>query len=100
MNDDKLIYYWLCCVCFIAALTSTYEKQKLDGFKGITRLKRLLSALSSSMLAGYVSFEFALYFIQNERLSVAIAGIGAYVGAEMLEKLQNLIFTYIERKSK
>lgn len=100
MSEDKFIYYWLCCVCFIAALTSTYEKHKLDGLKGISRLKRLLSALSSSMLAGYVSFEFALYFIQNERLSVAIAGIGAYIGTEMLEKLQSIVFNYIEKKGK
>lgn len=98
MNEDKFIYYWLCCVCFVAAITSIYEKNKLSGFSGSKKIAKFLSVLISSMLAGYISFEFALYFIQNERLSVAIAGVGAFMGTEVLEMLSKFAFNFMEKK--
>lgn len=98
-NDNNFIYWWLVFVSFVASLIGMINKEKLKEYKS-TKAKAgaLVSGIATSMLVSYIVFEIAFYYLANERMSVALAGVGAWMGTDAFLTLQKVVFDYISRK--
>ncbi|WP_041963454.1 phage holin family protein [Sulfurospirillum cavolei] len=91
MNNEKLTFWaWFVFVAFIGAILGYFTKNK-EPVSKVERLKGLAIGVTTSMFAAYVMFQIAFFYFQNENVSVAIAGVAAWMGADAFLTLEKII---------
>lgn len=68
-------YYYLLVLGVIGSFVQ-FSKQETKGFKSF--FVRLVDGCFSA----FIVYEIAFYYLSNERISLAICGIGAWLGTE------------------
>lgn len=91
LDDKTILYLWLLFVGFFGGVLSFLNKQT-EAF----RWKSFILGVGSSMFSAYIVYELVFYVLQNANLSIAVAGIGAWGGTNLLLKLEARLEKKIE----
>ena len=98
-NECKQLI-WLSIVAIAGAVVGFLTKSQISGrprtIAGL--LRTLFTGVFVSMFVAYISFEILIALIDNYRLCVALAGICAYIGADMLVIMQELVIDVIKKR--
>lgn len=88
---EYLIY--IICVGTIGSIAAFLKSEK----KGI---KELFFRLVDGCFSAYITYEFAFYYTKSEHLSLALCGLGAFMGSGLFGDLKNIIFEKLKDKLK
>ncbi|AQW85548.1 hypothetical protein CPIN18021_0286 [Campylobacter pinnipediorum subsp. caledonicus] len=61
-------------------------------------LRNIFFRVIDGCFSAYVVYEIAYYFTTNEKLSLAICGVGAFSGSDMLVSLKEFALNFFQRK--
>jgi hypothetical protein len=93
-------YAWLAIIAFTGAVVSLATKNNFSGMSKKEKSAKIAAGILASMFVAYIIFEITLYFVGNERLAVACAGIASYMGTDALVALGNVLLTLITKGKK
>lgn len=94
------MWLWLIFVSIIGGLLGLISRNDLTNLPFSKKLKALFLGVVTSMFVAYIVYELSLYIFNKEALSVAIAGLAAYMGTNALVALENALIAYIEKRVK
>lgn len=98
MNNEKLTFWaWFLFIALVGGILGYFAKNKAP-ISRAERLRGLAIGVLTSMFAAYVTFQIALYYFQNENISVAIAGVAAWMGADAFLTLEQIILNKSNNK--
>lgn len=98
MNNEKLTFWaWFLFVALIGGVLGYFAKNKTPISK-TERLRGLAIGILTSMFAAYVTFQIAFYYLHSENVSVAIAGVAAWMGADAFLTLEKIILNTLNKK--
>lgn len=95
LDKDFLYYAWLFIVSLIGGVLS-YIKRQSETF----RWRAFFLGVACSMFTAYIVYESAFFFFSNEKFSVALGGLGAWIGTDLLLKLEDSIENFINQRIK
>lgn len=98
-ENDIIRYLWLAIVAafggfigFISKVSPTMEK------RGVWRvLGKLGLSMLSSMFVAYISYEIFIVLLEKEGLAIALSGMAAYTGTDLLVIIQTKMIEVIKR---
>ncbi|KEA46563.1 hypothetical protein CR66_01630 [Campylobacter mucosalis] len=61
-------------------------------------LKAFSYRLIDGVFSAYIAYEIAFYFLQNERLCMAICATAAWFGSDLLVEIRDIIISAIKAK--
>lgn len=98
MNSEKLTFWaWFIFVAVVGGLLGYIAKNKRPATRK-ELLRGLAIGMVISMFAAYLTFKIAFFFFANEDVSVAIAGVAAWMGADAFLTLEKWITTISNTK--
>lgn len=95
IDKDSLYYIWLSILSLIGG-TLGYIKRKSEGF----RWRAFLIGVVSSMFTAYIVYEIVFFAFESEKLSVALGGLGAWIGTDVLLKLESSLNELLNKNIK
>lgn len=87
--------YFVGLIAGVLHIARHYDDEKLDNLH--KKIRYFIHGIIGSMFFTYVIFEILLYFGFNERVSVAMAGGVAYLGAE---KVSDILEDFLKKKGR
>lgn len=98
MNNEKLTFWaWFLFVALIGGILGYFAKNKAPLSK-TERLRGLAIGILTSMFAAYVTFQIAFYYLHSEDVSVAIAGVAAWMGTDAFLTLEHFFLNTLNKK--
>lgn len=98
MNHEKItLWLWLVCVAVVGGILGYIQKHERPATR-MERFRALSIGVSSSMFAAYCTFQIAFYYLSNENVSVAIAGVAAWMGADAFLTLEKIVLNNLNNK--
>ena len=93
-------WLWLFIVSFTGGVVGFITKisPTLKGRSFRTKFMALCMGMINSMFIAYISYEILLSLIDKQGLAVALAGMAAFTGTDLLIITQNKIIELIKRK--
>lgn len=99
IKDDFLMYVWLICISFFSSIFGLIGKEKLSNCQNKKcKVFKFVSGVGTSMIVAYFAFEVSFYYLNHQKLSIALAGVAAWMGADALVSLQEILVKFINRK--
>lgn len=98
---ELLQFIWLMSVALFGAVVGFITKQHKVLLSGLPKIRLsafIIGSVVSSLFIAYITFELLMHFAAPTRLSIAIAGMAAYVGNDLLIVLQEAIITKLRDK--
>lgn len=100
MNNEKLTFWlWFLFVALIGGFLGYIAKNKRPATRK-ELLRGLAIGILISMFVAYLTFKIAYFFFANEDVSVAIAGVAAWMGADAFLTLEQIILNTIGKREK
>lgn len=94
--DKELLYYiWLSIISLIGGILG-YIKRKNEDF----RYRAFFLGVISSMFTAYVVYEIVFFIFASEKFSIALGGLGAWIGTDVLLKLESGFEDMLNKKIK
>ena len=87
---ENLIYIVI-VACFVAVTKTANASAR--------SIKDYFKSSLESVFVAYVTFEISFYYLDNFRLCLALAAIGAWFGTATLEDLKELLIDLFKRKT-
>jgi len=98
MNNEKLTFWaWFLFIALVGGILGYFAKNKAPVSR-TERLRGLAIGILTSMFAAYVTFQIAFYYFHSENVSVAIAGVAAWMGADAFLTLEQIILNKTNKK--
>lgn len=93
-------WVWLFFVSFIGGIVGFFTKisPKLKDRPFKEKFRALCLGILNSMFIAYISYEFFISIIDRQGLAVALSGMAAFTGTDMLIILQNKLIDLIKRR--
>lgn len=103
MNGDwiqtVMSYIWICVVAFLGSTVGFIVRfGKYADFSAKKKVTTYFLGIITSMFTAYVAYEFSFYIIENERVSIALAGLASFAGTDLLVFLQNELFEHLKKR--
>jgi cobalt/nickel transport protein len=95
MQTKKLIQVGIVTSIFVAAVVSFYASSNPDGLEYVAEQVGFLNTAKDSAVAGSPFADYSIIGINNERISVAIAGV---LGVGLTALFSFGLFSFIKRK--
>jgi len=95
MSTKKIVQVGLVASIFVAAIVSFYASGHPDGLEFVAEQVGFLNTAKDSALATSPFADYAFVGLENERISVAIAGI---LGVLLTAAISFGLFTFLKRK--
>ena len=95
MQTKKLIQVGIVTSIFVAAVVSFYASSNPDGLEYVAEQVGFLNTAKDSAVAGSPFADYSIIGINNERISVAIAGV---LGVGLTALISFGLFFFIKRK--
>jgi len=95
MSTKKIVQVGLVASIFVAAIVSFYASGHPDGLEFVAEQVGFLNTAKDSALATSPFADYAFVGIENERISVAIAGI---LGVLLTAAISFGLFTFLKNK--
>jgi hypothetical protein len=95
MSTKKIVQVGLVASIFVAAIVSFYASGHPDGLEFVAEQVGFLNTAKDSALATSPFADYAFVGIENERISVAIAGI---LGVLLTAAISFGLFTFLKKK--
>ena len=95
MSTKKIVQVGLVASIFVAAIVSFYASGHPDGLEFVAEQVGFLNTAKDSALATSPFADYAFVGLENERISVAIAGI---LGVLLTAAISFGLFTFLEKK--
>lgn len=98
MNNEKLTFWaWFLFITLVGGILGYFAKNQAPVSRA-ERLRGLAIGILTSMFAAYVTFQIAFYYLHSENVSVAIAGVAAWMGADAFLTLEKIILNKTNKK--
>lgn len=93
-------WIWLFCVSFIGGAVGFITKisPTLKGKPFKERITALSLGMINSMFIAYITYELLIGIIDRQGLAVALSGMAAFTGTDLLIIMQNKIIDIVKRK--
>lgn len=93
-------WIWLFIVSFTGGVIGFVTKisPTLKGRPFKAKISSLCMGMVNSMFIAYISYEILISIINRQGLAVALAGMAAFTGTDLLIIMQNKIIELIKRK--
>lgn len=93
-------WIWFLIVAFTGGVVGFITKisPTLKGRPFKAKWKALCMGMINSMFIAYITYEILMSIINKQGLSVALAGMAAFTGTDLLIVMQNKIIELIKRK--
>lgn len=103
MNDNIiqqiLQYAWICVIALIGSTVGFIVRfGKYQDFTCKKKITTYILGVITSMFTAYVTYEICFYVVENDRVSVAIAGLASFAGTDLLVFMQNEVFEYLKKR--
>lgn len=100
MMDLKeiIVYVWVFSFSLIVGVLSFFKKRSSASTP--FRIGVFILGVGCSMVVGYMTFEFALYYFEKEKIAVALAGLGAWMGTDALLSFEGAFKEIVKNRSK
>ena len=99
--DDLIFTSILAIISFIAGIIGLINRAE---HKTKERLKDKLLFIGfggvSSVLIGFITYEISFYFVENQRLCLAISAFCAWIGTRLLLEAQSRALHFIQNYKK
>ena len=95
MSTKKIVQVGLVASIFVAAIVSLYASGHPDGLEFVAEQVGFLNTAKDSALATSPFADYAFVGLENERISVAIAGI---LGVLLTAAISFGLFTFLKKK--
>jgi hypothetical protein len=95
MSTKKIVQVGLVASIFVAAIVSFYASGHPDGLEFVAEQVGFLDTAKDSALATSPFADYAFVGLENERISVAIAGI---LGVLLTAAISFGLFTFLKKK--
>lgn len=82
---EMVLYIWVFLFSLVVGVISFFKKQEKDTHFSF---RSFILGVGCSMVVGYMCFEVAFFYFEKEKLAVAIAGLGAWMGTDALLELE------------
>ena len=89
------LWLWLMAVSLIGGVLGFMNRNDLDGKDAGEKIRALVLGVTTSMFVAYLVYELSLFMLNKESLSVAIAGLAAYIGTNALVALESAFIDWI-----
>lgn len=101
MLEQVKVYIWLVFIGFVGGLLRLKEKTKLSNCVGIKgKIICLLFGIISSVFVAYLIYEISYFYLNSDRLAVALAGVGAWMGTDGLIQIEKALLEFLKNKIK
>lgn len=103
-NDDRLVqeilqYLWISVIALLGSTVGFITRfGKYADFSSKKKILTYVLGIITSMFTAFITFEIVLYVIGNERVAVALSGLAAFAGTDLLVFLQNEFLEHVKRK--
>jgi uncharacterized membrane protein (UPF0136 family) len=98
MNNEKLTFWaWFLFVAIVGGFLGYITKNKRPATRK-ELLRGLAIGMLISMFAAYITFKIAFFMFANEDVSVAIAGVAAWMGTDAFLTLEKWATTILNTK--
>lgn len=95
--DDFVFLVYLSVVSFIAGVIGLINRAEHKQKESLTqKIMFLVFGGVSSVLIGFVVFEVAFFYFENQRLGVAISAFCSWMGTRLLLELHNRVLEFIQ----
>jgi uncharacterized membrane protein (UPF0136 family) len=94
---NETFWGWFLFVVVVGGMLGYYRRSN-HAATVKERIVGLIIGIATSMFTAYLVFEAAYGYIGNEHISIALAGLAAWMGADALCALQKAVISYINRK--
>lgn len=98
--DTFGMWLWLIFISIVGGILGFLNRNDLSSLPFKTKCRSLFLGIATSMFVAYLVFEFTFFVFGKEALSVASAGLAAYMGTNALVALENVFISYIGRLKK
>lgn len=97
-TKELLVYVWVFIFSLVVGVLSFFKKR--SSATTPFRIGVFILGVTCSMAVGYMTFEIAYYYFEKERIAVAIAGLGAWMGTDALLSFEGAFKEIVKNKSK
>jgi hypothetical protein len=95
MTTKKIVQIGLVTSIFVAAIISFYANSNPDGLEFVAEQVGFLNTAKDSATAGSPLADYAFAGLENERISVALAGI---IGVLLTAAISFGLFTFLKKR--
>ncbi len=95
MTTKKIVQIGLVTSIFVAAIISFYASSNPDGLEFVAEQVGFLNTAKDSVTAGSPLADYAFAGLENERISVALAGI---IGVLLTAAISFGLFTFLKKR--
>lgn len=96
MQEKLQFYLWLFGVALVGGILGYLGDEKDKSLTRAQKLRVFIVGVIGSMFTAYITFFIAFHFIPNQELCVAIAGLAAWSGTDLLLALEKKLKKMIE----
>lgn len=99
MLENLKVYIWLVFVGFIGGLLRIKEKTKLANCDGVLgKILCFTFGIISSVFVAYLVYEVVFFYLHSDRVAVALAGVGAWMGTDGLIQIEKALLEFLKAK--
>lgn len=93
-------WIWLFLVSFVGGVVGFFTKisPKLRGRPFRDKFRALCLGILNSMFIAYISYELFISILDRQGLAVALSGMAAFTGTDLLILLQDKVIEVIKRR--